>query len=308
MAKQRKINNNIGDYEGVSGVSEHAALFLPDVDKGVKILEEHYESIYDYDILKPLILQANKEFEEFTKQKISGDALTKINSGLVAYIKSAGSNAMELKILKASILRAFGNDILTKKYDLSDDGTKQIIKSNYFEKIEEYLRIDDLNLIPVKDIKLYQKKAVELTKKYLGYYLSKLDPPEDLYDTIIYSGRGNTQYYKKAKKGIPDILSIYSGLQGADYFANKLLNSYTINYRLAQKFMVSQNNKRRAMVNVKLPAMFDDLFSSFFVFENFSDGQFELLMLPNRNFLYISERFNDDIMSDFVISENPQVF
>lgn len=307
MTKQYKLNAKVGAYNNVSGVTEYESLHLPTVSTGNKILDDGFETIYDYDkYLDPLIPEARNEFTDKVKTKIGESDFNKINEGLRAYIKSAFSESIELSILKASILNAFGKDLLTSKYSVSDDASQQLIKPTYFEKVDKYLEIPLDELISSKSIQYYQTVAVEITKKYYSRYLTELDPPESIEDNIIYGGCRNYMYDKNSRvKNAPDILSVYGGLgDGTLFFMHKLLNSYSINDRVAKHFMVMGANTRLAMLNLELSLVIDDLFSSFIVCEHFVDRQYEFLFLPNRQDIYIYERHASEIMTDFNLTNN----
>lgn len=304
MAKQRKLSLDIGEYNDVGNVTEHEANFLPAVTKGTKALDLGFDNIYQYETLGPIAAKSRGVFKKAVIKRIGETDFNKIERGLKAYVRSASSSSQKLIILKASILNAFGDNLLTRLYDLSDDSIKQIIKPEYFENIDKYLVIDRKDLIPVSSIQYYQKKAVEITRTYYSMFLDKLDEPEDIYESMLYSGFGNYNYYEKEKNATADMLSVYSGLGNASsFFANQLLNSYSINNRVADHFMVMGNNARRAMFSVQLPIIMDDLFSSFFVCKHFHLRQYEFLVLPNRNEIFIHEEMQNELMTRFFLDD-----
>jgi hypothetical protein len=309
MAKQRKLSTEIGDFNGVGGMTEHEAFFLPEVKGGTKVLDLGYEDIYGYELLGPIIENARTEFKKTVVKGIGEADFNKINKGLRSYVRSTSLPSETRDLLKASILNAFGEDLLTNLYDLSDAAIKQMIKPAYFEKVEAYLCTDKSKLIAAPSILYYQRKAVEITKKYYEIFLKTLDEPEDMYESILYLGFGNYRYYEEERKGEADLLSVYGGLGESTYFfADQLLNSYSINNRVAEHFMVMGNNERRAMFNAEFSAVIDDLFSSFFVSKWFKAGQYEFLALPNRREIHLYERFSSDLITDFILTEKPKTF
>ena len=104
---------------------------------------------------------------------------------------------------------------------------------------------------------------------------------------------------------MPDFLSVYTDLsEPIPYFENKILNSYSLNRRVAEKFMVSKNNRRKVFVEVELDCILINIFSSFIISDCFEYGQYEILCLPNQNDLFISENVNDILSAEFYISKS----
>ena len=310
MTKQRKLNTNLGDYNDVGGVTEHEAFHLPKVTSGIKKLDDGFDSIYEYENLLPFVDSARAEFKVVVIKHIGETDFNKINKGLKAYARSASAYSEKLWILKASILNAFGEDLLTGRYEHSDEGTKQIVTPGYFENIEPYTALDQAKLIPANSIKYYQKKGIEITSKYYDQFLKSLEQEEEMEESHLYSGNGNYNYYLEERPAAADLMSIYGGLgkESGIYFADQLLTSYSINNRVADHFMVMGDNARRCMVTSEFLSRIDDLFSSFFVCKYFKERQYEFLLLPNRNNLYIHERMSNEILMDFIINERSESF
>ncbi len=76
--------------------------------------------------------------------------------------------------------------------------------------------------------------------KYYSRYLTHLAPLETIEDNIIYDGCRNYMYEKNSRvENASDVLSVYEGLRdGTLFFMHKLLNSYSINERVAKHFIV----------------------------------------------------------------------
>ncbi len=309
MAKQRKLNTEIGTYNGVVGYTEHESFFLPEVTGGIKRLDVGHESIYEYELLDPLVENARNAFRKKVIKKIGELDYNKIRKGLKAYVRSSSSPSRKLKILKLSIIRAFGDDLLTRVYDSSDLESRQLIPEGYFEEINFKASIAENELIPIESIQFYQKEAVKTTVKYYSKFLRLVEEPIDIQDSILYAGFGNYDYYGPNRRKVGDVISVYGGLdEPTDFYQSSLLNSFSINDRLANHFMVMGNNNRRAMLNAELPCIIGDLFSSFFVSEEFQDGQYEFLMLPNRYPTFITERHSSDLLSDFTLRRKKHFF
>lgn len=304
MSKQKKITNQRGDFNGVSDITELESRFLPKADKGRKILDDGYDKIYEYELLEPIILDARERFKEKILSEIGQNDLDKINKGLADYVKSSRVATENLLTLKKSILNAFDEDILTSKYYYSDDATKQLIKDNYFEDIEEILK-NDYPIISKDSIQKYKEIASIYTEKALIDFF-KSSEQYDLNSEHIYRGLGNIGYEKnKFTDNIPDFLSVFTGVEEPiPYFENKILNSYSLNRRVAEKFMVSKNNRRKVFVEISFDSVIINVFSSFIVSEMFEYSQFEFLCLPNQNDLFISQTVNDSLCAEFYISGN----
>jgi hypothetical protein len=310
MPKQKKFSSKEGSYEGVDGVSEFAANFLPDPQSGIKKLEAGFETIWEYEkVLDPLVKQARKGFNQELKNSLKPREIKKINSGLEAYISSSTKSSFNLTLLKASILNSIGVDPLKFLYDQSDDSVKQMIPDEYFENLEELKTIDESWLIKSKSIKTYRYLAAKYTAQVLENYVKQANiaPTQDLDDLLIYRGMGNSKYYKNnEEQKLIDFISVFTaiGEEGLEYFERQLLTSYTINSRVAEIFMVYRKNSRRAFISANFTTLLTNLFSSFVVSDLFSEGQYELLCIPNTTPLYIREDVNDTISAEFHLSSS----
>ncbi len=305
MAKQKRYTKEIGTYDGISDVNEFESNLLPTPQNGIKILEPGFEPIWQYDKhLNPLLIQARTDFKrEITTTIDSGDLL-KINNGLKDYVKSSSTPTNNLNLLKMSILNTFGNDILTSLYSICDDSTKQIIPPSYFENINKLNSTDDL-LISSKSIKKYKELAQKYTYDVLVEYIDNCESllEDDIEDLIVFRGQGNHRYYNNNIKSHADTLSIFTGVgsHSISYFERQIFNSYTINERVAQTFMVNNKNQRRVILSAYFETIKENIFSSFIVSDLFIDGQYELLCIPNQNNLYISEEVNDAQSAEFFL-------
>lgn len=303
MGKQKKFTNEIGDFNGVGGMTEAESLNLPKYIKGRKALDLGFETIYGYEFLNPIIEKTRKDFIDDIKTKIGNNDIAKINSGLTDYVFSPNKKSYNVELLKCSLVNALEGNILKYNYEIADEGIHQIIPKNYFEKLDDFYLIDKSWLVKEKNILYYKEKATEYSLKALLDFFAETGEPE----ISLYRGFGNSKYHKNSRKdNNADIISAYTGItEPTLYFENKLLNSYTLNRRVAETFMMHQNNTRKAFVEAELNATLENVFSSFLVSDIFDDGQYEFLCLPNVNDLYISETVNDSICAEFHISSSP---
>lgn len=163
-SKQKKYNSKVGDYEGVSGVTEYESNGLPTPYSGIKVLDPGFETIWDYDKLYPLVKKARKDFAKDLRLKIDQEDILKINSGLNACVKSSTKFSYDLNLLKASILNAEGEDILVRLYQISDEEVRQMIRKDFFEDLSE-LKVDGCWLIDPKSILNYRRLAIRYTER-----------------------------------------------------------------------------------------------------------------------------------------------
>ncbi|QSE96510.1 hypothetical protein [Fulvivirga lutea] len=306
MPKQRKYTKAIGTFKWATNVTEYDVEGLPNPEKGIKALDPGFETIWNYEFLMPLVEKARKKFFKKVTNKLPQNDLIKINDGIRDYVKSSTKTSKSLDILKASILRAHDEDLLTRNYDFADSEVKQIIKPNYFENVGPLLSIDKSLLINPDSILKYQKLAIKYTKKVL-YRFIKADHTifNDIDDMIVYRGQGNVKYYKNdISKNFADTISIYTGIgmEGFPYFERQIINSFSINSRVAEAFMVRDKNNRRAFIKARFIDVMDNLFSSFIVSDLFEEGQYELLLIPGKEQLFIQEVINDERSAEFRVS------
>lgn len=306
MAKQIKFTNEIGTFNGVEGVTEAESIHLPKAEKGTKELDLGFETIYGYEKLEPLINNARKSFQKEISKKIDPLDLEKIASGLKEYVRSSTRFSYNLDLLKASIANAYGYNLLTHRYDSADEATKQMIAISYFEKIDNLITIDDCWLIKPKSIKYYRNRAQYYTQKVISKFLTENDE-EDEEHFCLYRGQGNFKYYKnEIAKNLGDTISTFTGIgsEPTQYYERQLLNSYSLNNRVAEKFMMQKNNQRRLLLTAEYNCIKDNIFSSFIVSDIFVEGQYELLALPSKNNIFITEDANDELSAEFHLSKD----
>ncbi|MEQ8909390.1 MAG: hypothetical protein RIC95_09370 [Vicingaceae bacterium] len=304
MSKQKKFTNKIGTFNNVKGITEPESHNLPRDKRGRKELDEGFDSIYEYNKLDNLIRKTQNEFSKVISKKIDKQEFKQINLGLEDYVNSSNKLTDNLLILKKSILNCYGNNLVKDRYEESNQGTKQIINSNYFEDSIE-LNSESVKLISPNSIKSYKKLAAEYTENTLIKFFNHTEQ-DDIDSASIYRGIGNVKYAKnKPCNNRGDFISTFTGVDTPiPYFEPKLLNSYTLNKRVAEKFMISKNNTRKTLIEVDWKCLMPNIFSSFIVSNIFDYFQNEFLCLPNNNDLYISEDVNDCISADFHISES----
>lgn len=307
MGKQKKFTNQKGDFNGVDDVTESESIFLPKAEKGTKELDEGFDTIYGYQHLKPLVTQARINFKNDIIQNIEQIDVDRINSGLQDYVYSSTRFSYNLELLKASILNSLGPDILTHNYKYSDEATRQLIPFSYFENVEELLYIDKCWLIKAESIKYYKSRATHYTKEVISEFLKLNEDEGDEENFCVYRGQGNVGYYKNdLAKNFSDTISIFTGVgeDAVSYFERQVFNSYSINKRVSEKFMMQKNNQRRLLLTAEYNCIKENIFSSFIVSDIFEDGQYELLTLPSDNELYLTEDVNDTISAEFHISNS----
>lgn len=310
MGKQKKFTNIVGDFNGVGGVTESESLHLPKAEKGTKKLDPGFETIYGYDQLEPLVEQARIDFACDLKQNIEQIDIDRINSGLKDYVNSSTRFSYNLDLLKASILNALGSDILTYYYEHSDETIRQIIPSSYFENVDDLVSIDECSLIKVESIEYYKSRATYYTKKVVSEFLTLNEEEVDEDDFCVYRGQGNVRYYKNdLANNFSDTISIFSGIgeDAISYFERQVLNSYSMNQRVSEKFMMQQNNPRRLILTAEYNCIKENIFSSFIVSDIFVEGQYEFLTLPSEKALYITEDVNDTIAAEFHVSDTEEI-
>lgn len=305
MSKQRKFSDKKGDFNGIEDITEVESHHYPIDQRGRKGLDESYESIYEYEILEPIVIQTRIDFYNETKSLINTEDLTKIEEGLKDYVKSANTTTKKLSLLKKSILNAFGNDLLTSKYFYSSEGIKQIINQNYFEDYSQLTKKKSQHLISRKSIEIYKERATHFTVKALIEYFEKSEQC-DYEDARVHRGIGNVKYEDNDRnKNKFDFISTFTGiLEPISYFESKLLNSYSLNRIVAEQFMISKLNTRKAFVEIEWKCLVPNIFSSFIVSDIFDYEQYEFLTLPNQNDMFIVEDVNDSICAEYYISDS----
>lgn len=129
-------------------------------------------------------------------------------------------------------------------------------------------------------------------------------PEEYALDTIeVFRGLGNFHYYKTKKNRTPDFLSKFTSIEdGFPYFEKNLLNSFSLSERVAERFMLCRNGRRRVKIESTFEDICHNLFSSFIVSDSFIQDQYEILTLPNKNDMFIFQETNDKLMAEFYIS------
>jgi hypothetical protein len=106
-------------------------------------------------------------------------------------------------------------------------------------------------------------------------FLKKMPDEELPFDeAVVYRGQGNYKYYNNAFRGSPaDVLSTYGAIpESNEFFERQLLNSYSINRRLAEHFMVMGGNRRRVIFITEFACIIPNLFSSFFASDLLKKG------------------------------------
>lgn len=307
MGKQREFSERQGDFEGVENISESEAFHLPPIEKGRKYLDVGFENIFNPDDFEKLIEKSRKKFNDKIRKTIPIEDIDKINLGLRDYIQSSTTKTDKLDILKASLLRLLGEDILSYKLDAGDEEVKQLYPKNYFENIDDFVKIDSTQLINKKSLKKYIKCATSISKGTIKKIMSKIED-EFSNEYPLFRGQGNYRYsmnVKLGKSNTSDTIDVLTGLDGHSipYYERQLLNSYTSNFSLAEKFMIIGNNTRRLFLMLDYNCVIDNVFSSFMVSDLFDVGQYEILILPNENDLIIKTVQDNDLFMAGLISE-----
>ncbi|PZO35045.1 MAG: hypothetical protein DCE86_00120 [Flavobacteriaceae bacterium] len=303
---QRKFTNRRGTFSGVSNITEAESLHLPKDVRGRKSLTPGYEDIFEYQLLLPILKSIRRKFKR-SVSKIPSSDLDKINAGIAAYVKSSKNKSNALKILKGSILELYIIDNLTFEVE-TKDGQKEIkINVPYFESTSKFSLLPTKSLINPGSLRLYIEKAQKYTLEGIRRFIEASEEESEA-TFMIYRGLATLDYYKKKDtKNDADFASRYKGMtESVPYFEDRLLNSYTINWNVAEKFMITYYNQRKCKISCDYEPMIENLFTSFFVSELFDNNQYELLILPNINDLYITDTGkHDDLYYDFHICKSP---
>jgi uncharacterized protein YlxP (DUF503 family) len=300
---QKKFNDGEGTYNGVSNITEAESLHLPKIEFGRKKMTDGYEKIFEYDLLPRIVEATRKKFNRAIK-KIDSQDLEKITRGIAGYIESTKRKSNDRDILKASLLNYLGDDVLVRDLESVDIEREVKIESKHFEDIGKYLKINSELLIKPKSLEIYIKNARKYTLEGIERFIKKAEEESD-HSFMWYRGLGDVKYYdRKRSKNKPDFISTYKGFKDpCRYFENKLLNSYTLSFHVAEKFMRSAFNQRRCRISCDYRPMIENLFTSFFVSDLFDNGQYELLLLPNSNELYITDTSLHPHFYEFHISD-----
>jgi len=298
--KQKKLNNEIGNFDWVHGVTEAESQFLPKAIKGRKGLDEGFETIYNYDKLKKIVSKTQQNFDDDIRSSIPNEDLERINLGLTDYVKTSKPSE-NLNILKASIMNAFEGNILKDYFESTDIAERQMISKHYFEPIDHLNNINKDEFINPKSIIDYKNKATLYSIKAL----EEFDDFSEIPDPLFYRGIGNVDYHKNITT---DFISTYTGAEDSLFYESKILNSYSLNSRVAEHFMMSKNNERKALIKAEKESLWQNIFSSFLVSPIFSENQYEILCLPNNDQLFITEDVNDALCAEYYVwSNNPSI-
>lgn len=147
MSKQKKLKKNPGNYLGFSGVNEFEGNMLPTPEKGPHVLDNGFDKIYNFDVLKKLIPKHRRKFRIELLKLISNADFDKIELGLKSYVKTATKEDNDLEVLKASIIVAFESHRLLKLYSNSEPDIKEFYSESYFENLSKYHSISSTSLI-----------------------------------------------------------------------------------------------------------------------------------------------------------------
>lgn len=311
--KQKIISDKIENFDWIRGVSEYDYLNIANPTPGPYKLDNGFDVIYGFDLLKELAEVYQKRFLIDISTKISISDLKMINDGIHSYTLSSVNQTKELKILKASILSAY-EGILTNLYENLDCSDKQFYGSDYFEIIEGFKHLNESELISAQAIIDYRKLSTKYTIECISEFHKKLYDANsgfnfdeiEFYHREVFRGLGNYRYHKNtAKKKFVDVLSKFTSIDSPmPYIERQIFNSFTLSERVAERFMTQKYNQRRVIIKSYFEIAVSNLFSSFIVNDSFNIEQYELLCIPMINQNYLFEIVNDRISAEFFINDS----
>lgn len=297
------LNTDLNDYD---------LSFLPTPTPGPFRCEENLVEAFDLEYFNSdLLSKSRKEFQKSVTKAIGISDYEKIEKGLSCYVYSAKSQALEILILKKSLLQFSYSWLESFKSEIPSSAL-QHLRPSAMEEFEPslYDKIDDSQLVSIDSLIKYMKIATRITRKYLKKYVAySMQKNGELnlineYDEILVSrGYSNSKYYLPDNKK-PDILSDYltSGIEGDIFFERSIFSSYSICSRSAENFMVAFGSRRRGILRGYISTIDYRIFSSFIVSQAFYDLQFEILVLPSLKPLYIYSDPENQIEQSFKIS------
>lgn len=315
MAKQKSLDHTrISKYD----ITEYEENFIPNPKGGPWESDDQFHEFYCFDFFEPSLFENSyKEFQALLKKaKVPQKSFLKIEAGIKSFTDSSTTLTLEKALLYKSILN-WQPDILTTKFDSSDENIQQTIGKNYFENFQylEKHKIDSENLIPEKHLDKYRKCAEFVTLRRLREWVefSEARDNDNTWDfhldgPLIYRGLNNSKYYQRIqKKG--DLISVYSGAadnESFPYFEKSLLSSYTLSPILAEQFMVGSvhlKSNRRSLIQGHTELIEGRLFSSSFVSPNFRPRQYEMICLPDTRELKMRIDFSNEIYTSLTVFE-----
>ena len=284
--KQKRLKIKKGD-------SEYEDNFLPNPRKGpftAEDWEKSAENLVDFEEDK--LKKQQKIFKDKLLSKIPRSDYYKIECALSCFSKGQRNNE-RVNGLKYSINNAFP-DILTQNFELKGLSEQQIF-SGYFQEEINALNNNPIDefIIDSRSIIDYQKLASKMTLDY--FY--KVD------SQVCFRGLSE----KRKTQQSCDFISQYAGSNidsYLPYFEKSLLTSYTISMRVAESFMVARHNRRRAFIEGHIDILENRIFSSFITSDAFLINQYELLVMPNSNDLFIYHEDCDVEYEYFKIIKN----
>lgn len=314
MAKQISLDHKrTNKYD----VTEYEENFIPNPTGGPWKSDEQFDEYHCFDFFTPdLLVNSFKEFRKLLgRDKSLKTSIHKIEAGIKSFTASSTNLTAEQALLYKSILN-WQSDILTRKFETSDEGVQQTIGNNYFENFQylEQYKIPEEDLIPEKHLDKYRKYAEVITLKRLGEWeeFSKarngdIEWASHFDRLLIYRGLNNSKYYQRRQKKC-DLLSVYTGVTDdgdCPYFEKYLLSSYTLSPNLVEQFMVGsveRKSERRALIEGNIEIIEGRLFSSFVVSPNFRPRQYEMICLPDTRDLKTRIGFSNEIYTSLTIS------
>lgn len=136
MGKKYQKELNINRNEE-SELTEYEDNFLLTPDYGPHQSDTQFDTYHCFEFFsKDYLKSTYEEFKEtlLNYDGINSDHLEKIEKGIKAFTDSSTKLLKDSALLYKSILLAYP-DIITKKYDQSDEEIKQLIPREYFEMI-----------------------------------------------------------------------------------------------------------------------------------------------------------------------------
>jgi len=279
VPKDERYQERLSDKAADGELNDYEANFIPAPASGPFQTPEQLQEALGLDFFSPARLeQARATFRsQFTAAE--EPALTAMEEGLRAYVLSATQATEPLLQLKLSAVQA-GDEL---KAALQDGHPNLCALEQH--KPELLTRFADAPEITPAFLSKYARITRQVVKEVLIEHAQFLetDMPDFSHEyqgIDIFRGIYNHTYYD-GQPAEPDFLSLYTDTEGArlPYWEPEILNSYSLSFDLAERFMVYRKNQRRAKITGTYANIEHRLLASFITSSSFAEGQFELLVL-----------------------------
>ncbi|MDO6435751.1 hypothetical protein Q4E93_34370 [Flavitalea sp. BT771] len=283
MEKQdedKRYQQPLDDEPDEGGLNDFDELHLAHQARGPYITgEELHEPLALNFFTAERLEQWRKEFSSHFQGE-EHNMLKRIEKSIKSYARSVVDLNKHLLNLKLSLLAADE----TLKEAIREPQQKLLALEIHGDKLQEKLM--EPPVFPADFLAKYQIKTQEIVDKALTDWADHIahmdDLREELGDISIFRGISNSNYYLK-KAGKPDFLSMYADIEGAviEFFEPELLNSNSLSFDTAEKFLTMYKNQRRVSLEGRYNQFRPRLLSSFITSPSFKPNQFELLTIAS---------------------------